>query len=137
MDEDNLETLESSLGTEETSKYRFVCSCFFPLVSTRVSFSLFIFHYESIFRQSDCTLQNLYIFSGNVYIAWTYTCIWSGRKFQAIEFNSRPSVYLQVVKLLNEIRISVKLFSHSEQRHIAILTVEHINTKIMFFCLAI
>lgn len=30
MDEDNLESLESSLGTEETSKYRFVCSCFFP-----------------------------------------------------------------------------------------------------------
>uniref|UniRef100_A0A8B9SFD7 Nuclear protein, coactivator of histone transcription n=1 Tax=Anas platyrhynchos TaxID=8839 RepID=A0A8B9SFD7_ANAPL len=68
VDEDNLESLESSLGTEETSKYRFVCSCFFPLVSPRVSFSLFIFHYESIFRQSDCTFQNLYIFSGNVYI---------------------------------------------------------------------
>uniref|UniRef100_A0A8B9CDQ4 Nuclear protein, coactivator of histone transcription n=1 Tax=Anser brachyrhynchus TaxID=132585 RepID=A0A8B9CDQ4_9AVES len=28
VDEDNLETLQSSLGTEETSKYRFVCSCF-------------------------------------------------------------------------------------------------------------
>uniref|UniRef100_A0A8D0EIL8 Nuclear protein, coactivator of histone transcription n=1 Tax=Strix occidentalis caurina TaxID=311401 RepID=A0A8D0EIL8_STROC len=44
VDEDNLETLESSLGTEETSR----CKLFFFF---KISSSLFTFHYENIFRQ--------------------------------------------------------------------------------------
>lgn len=45
VDEDNLETLESSLGTEETSRCRLVFFFF------KISSSLFTFHYENIFRQ--------------------------------------------------------------------------------------
>lgn len=44
MDEDNLETLESCLGTEETSR----CRLFF----LKICSSPFTFHYENIFRQS-------------------------------------------------------------------------------------
>lgn len=55
VDEDNLETLESSLGTEETSR------CRLDFFFSKVSSSLFTFHCESIFRQFVCS--KIFLFS--------------------------------------------------------------------------
>lgn len=81
VDEDNLETLESSLGAEETSR----CRLFFFF--SKISSSLFTFHYESIFRQF--VHSKIFLFSVLIsHLTFTlheHTDTQSVRKFQSIK----------------------------------------------------